>query len=156
MKKYAWLAVWILVFETVSFLIGTATQGSVDGWYASLTPPPFTPPNLAFPIMWSILYALIAATGWTLWRRRRSSAGQFLLLLFAIYMVLNWSWSFVFFGAHKLLIGFIWIILLNLVALLLIRKAWGKIRAAALLMIPPTAWTLYAAYLNGGYWWLNG
>ena len=48
MKKYLSLALWIIVFEAVSYTIGMATQNGVDGWYASLTPPPLTPPNIAF------------------------------------------------------------------------------------------------------------
>lgn len=161
MKKYLSLALWILVFEAVSYSIGMATQSGVDGWYASLTPPPMTPPNIVFPIMWSTLYALIAATGWTVWRHRKAqnyrndSARKGLLPLYAVYMAMNWSWSFIFFGAQELLIGFIWIVVMDILALVFIAKAWGRLRVAAYLMIPPTLWTFYAAYLNGGYWLLN-
>lgn len=155
MKKYLSLALWILVFEAVSYTIGMATQNGVDGWYASLTPPPMTPPNIAFPIMWSLLYSLIAAAGWTAWRGRSDSARKGLLPLYAVYMAMNWSWSFIFFGAQQLLIGFIWIVVMDVLALVFIAKAWGRLRVAAYLMIPPTLWTIYAAYLNGGYWILN-
>ena len=143
------------MFEAVSAFIGTHTQSGVDNWYANLTAPPFTPPNIIFPIMWSILYAMIAAAGWTIWRRRHSDNGMRLLTLFGVYMAFNWSWSFVFFGAQQLFAGFIWIIIINIIACLIIAISWHKMRAAALLMIPPTFWTLYAAYLNGGYWILN-
>lgn len=156
MNKYLTLPLWIIAFEAVSYLIGTANQPSVDGWYGSLTPPPLTPPNLAFPVMWTILYALIAAAGWHIWRGRNEPGGRALLVLFALYMALNWSWSFVFFGAHLLLAGFLWILALNAVAALFIVRAWKPLRPAALLMVPPLLWTLFAAYLNGGYWWLNG
>ena len=155
MKKYLSLALWILVFEAVSYSIGMATQNGVDGWYASLTPPPLTPPNIAFPIMWSLLYSLIAAAGWTVWRGRNDSARKGLLPLYIVYMIMNWRWSFIFFGAQELLIGFIWIVVMDVLALVFIAKAWGRLRVAAYLMIPPTLWTIYAAYLNGGYWILN-
>ncbi len=155
MNKYLSLALWIIGFEAVSFGIGMATQGNVDGWYASLNRPPLVPPNIAFPIMWTILYSLIAATGWTLWRTRAQEDGDFRLIIFGIYMALNWSWTFIFFTAHLLLPGFLWILLMNLVALILIVKSWQDVRSASLLMIPPTLWTCFAAYLNGGYWWVN-
>ena len=153
-KKYAPLLLWIGAFELISFTIGSLTQGSVDGWYIQLARPPLVPPNIVFPIMWTILYALIAATGWHLWRARE--AQPHLLRLFFAYMALNWSWSFVFFGAHLLLPGLVWILALNLIAVILIFQAWDRLRNAALLMIPPTLWTFFAAYLNAGYWWLNG
>lgn len=154
-QKYGTLLLWILAFEAISLLIGRAIAPGVSGWYAGLTAPPLTPPNIAFPVMWTILYAMIAAAGWLAWQHRGASSAQFLLVIFALYMALNWSWSFIFFGAHLLLTGFIWIILINFLSILFIRKSWNTLRPAALLMILPTLWTLYAAYLNGGYWWLN-
>ena len=63
MKNYLLLALWVVVFEIISASIGYATQPQVDGWYAALERPWFTPPNLAFPIMWTLLYALIGAAG---------------------------------------------------------------------------------------------
>lgn len=155
MKNFLSLAVCILTFEAVSFGIGMVSQGDVDGWYAALNAPPLTPPNIAFPIMWTILYALIAAAGYLLWRHRAAPGGRDRLTLFIVYMALNWSWTFIFFGAHLLLTGFLWIALLDLVALALILKSWGDARPVSYLMIPPTLWTLFAAYLNGGYWWMN-
>ncbi len=155
MNKYLSLGLWVLVFEAVSFTIGMMTQSNVDGWYASLNRPPFTPPNIAFPVMWTTLYALIAATGWTLWRNRDKIDGDFRLILFSIYMALNWAWSFIFFSAHLLLVGFLWILLMDAVAIMIIALCWRDVRQASLLMIPPLLWTLYAAYLNGGFWWFN-
>jgi tryptophan-rich sensory protein len=155
MTKYLSLALWVLAFEAVSFAIGMATQGGVDGWYASLNRPPMVPPNIVFPVMWTILYALIAAAGWHLWRARHEQGGRTRLMLFGAYMALNWSWSFIFFGAHMMLTGFICIILMNMAAILLIVKSWQDVRPASLLLIPPTLWTLFAAYLNGAYWWVN-
>jgi benzodiazapine receptor len=155
------LLLFILAFEGVSFAIGTVTQGSIDGWYAGLTRPPLVPLNIVFPIMWSLLYALIAAAAWLLWRNRKddsSKAGALKtpIILFVVYMALNWSWTFVFFGAHQLLLGLIWIAALNVIALVFILRTLKPCRAAALLMIPPTLWTFFAMYLNGGFWWLNG
>src|SRR5690606_2890131 len=121
----------------------------------SLNRPPLAPPNIAFPIMWTILYALIAAAGWHLWRTRKTEDGDFRLIVFGIYMVLNWSWTFIFFTAHLMLPGFLWIMLMNFVAAILIVKSWRAVRPASLSMIPPTLWTCFAAYLNGAYWWIN-
>ena len=156
MKKILALVLWIVVFEAVSFSIGQLTQGDVDGWYKSLTAPPLVPPNIIFPIMWTLLYALIASAGWNLWRARgRSTRDGRLLALFAVYMALNWSWSFVFFSLHLLGPALAWIIAIDLLSLGIVILGWRRNRAASLLMIPPTLWTLFATYLNAGYWWLN-
>lgn len=155
MKKHIPLLGWIIVFEAVSVLIGLGTQSNVDGWYAGLVQPSFTPPNIAFPIMWSILYAMIAAAGYYIWQARTQPGGTLRLQLFVAYMALNWSWSFIFFTLHQLLLGFIWIIVIDVLAMVLIAVSWQRVRRAALLMIPPLGWTLFAAVLNGAYWWLN-
>ncbi|MBU0799816.1 MAG: tryptophan-rich sensory protein [Alphaproteobacteria bacterium] len=155
MKKYISLILFIIIFEAVSYTIGMRTQDAIDGWYAALTKPPLTPPNIVFPIMWTTLYALIAGAGWVLWRRRAEPDGVALLALFAAYMALNWSWSFVFFGAQSLLTGLIWIAVMNVIAVMLIWRSAREARPATLLMIPPTLWTMFAMYLNAGLLWLN-
>lgn len=156
MKNYLLLALWVVVFEIISASIGYATQPQVDGWYAALERPWFTPPNLAFPIMWTLLYALIGAAGFYIWQSRKDgTAGRQRLSIFMVYMALNWSWSFIFFTQEQLFIGLLWILVMNIAALALIAISWKPQRRVAVLMIPPVCWTLFAALLNGAFWWLN-
>jgi benzodiazapine receptor len=155
MKKYVSLGLWIVSFEVVSMAIGFATQGGVDGWYQALQKPPLVPPNVIFPIMWTALYALIAAAGWNIWWMPAGADRAKLQKLFIIYMAMNWLWSFIFFSAHMMLAGFLWILVMNVLTLVLIMEAWRPARLSAALLIPLLAWTSFAAYLNGGYWYLN-
>lgn len=156
MKNHIHLILWVIVFEAISTAIGYATQPQVDGWYAALERPWFTPPNMLFPIMWTILYALIGAAGYYIWRGRRDGlTGRQRLNIFMVYMALNWSWSFIFFTQHQLFISFLWILVMNIAAITLIAISWNTQRRVALLMLPPLGWTLFAALLNGAFWWLN-
>lgn len=155
MNKYLSLILWVAVFEAVSGLIGYATRPAVDGWYAALARPSFTPPNAVFPVMWTLLYALIATVGWYLWRHRRVADGRQRLTLFAVYMGLNWTWSFVFFGMGQLFAGFVWILAINAVWLLLMYALRDADRRVLTLMLPVLLWTLFAAVLNGAFWVLN-
>lgn len=149
------LFAWIAVFEAVSAIIGMATASGVSEWYKTLNRPSFTPPNWIFPVMWSLLYALIAAAGWRISRIADKNVRKPLLGLFAIYMGLNWTWSFVFFSAHEIFAGFVWILAINLAAIAIIIRARGTDKIVSLLMILPLCWTLFAAVLNGAYWQLN-
>lgn len=150
------LVLWVVVFEAVAAGIGYATRPGVDGWYAALMRPWFAPPNFVFPVMWTLLYAMIAAAGFFIWRARQSDPqGRRRLAVFALYMALNWSWSFIFFSAQQLLIAFIWILAMNVVSIVLIAQSWRPLRPAALLLIPPLLWTSFAALLSGAFWWLN-
>ncbi|MDB5491321.1 MAG: hypothetical protein JWO78_1170 [Micavibrio sp.] len=151
MKTIATYAVWIIAFEAISFATAQVTNKNIDTWYATLTAPPMVPPNWIFPVMWSILYALIACAGCLLWRRGEKPA----LTLFTIYMLLNWSWSFIYFGLHMIGTGLVEIILMDILIALIIVKTWRPVKPAALLLMPLMAWSLFATYLNGGYWWLN-
>lgn len=152
--KYVSLFLWIAVFEAISMALGLETRNNIPGWYATLERPPLVPPNYIFPIMWTILYALIAATGWHLWRTRTTTP-KILPILFVAYMALNWSWTHVFFGMHLLLAGLIWIAAMNAIAIVFIKLSWKDCPLASKLMIAPTLWTFFAMYLNAGYWYLN-
>jgi len=150
-QKILSISFWIIAFETISLLINQVTQDTAHTWYSALIQPSFAPPNFLFPIAWTIIYALLAATGWLLWDVRNKK----LLALFSIYMALNWSWSFIFFGAHQLMAGLIWVALLDIMAITLIIKSWNILPRVSYLMIPPTIWTLFAMALNAMYCYLN-
>jgi len=146
---------WVLAFETVSGFLGRVAMTDVMTWYAQLQRPPLAPPNWAFPVAWTILYALIAGAGWRIWSMPAGRERKILLASYAAYLALNWSWSFIFFGLHLMLLGFIWIMVMNVIALVIILRGWKTEKMAAWLMIPPLVWTSFAAYLDGAYWWLN-
>jgi tryptophan-rich sensory protein len=127
------------------------------GWYEALAKPGFTPPNWAFPVAWTVLFALMAVA---LWRIVSVSggwiAGNRTLIPFALQLVLNVAWSFAFFGMQSPAAGF------GVIALLLPAIAWTifafrkKDRIAAWLLAPYPLWVTYAAVLNAAIWRLNG
>ncbi|XP_057836974.1 uncharacterized protein LOC131047140 isoform X2 [Cryptomeria japonica] len=48
--------------------IGTLTgDGGNSEWYKQLKKPPWTPPNWAFPVVWTILYAMMGVAAWRVW-----------------------------------------------------------------------------------------
>jgi tryptophan-rich sensory protein len=152
MHRYFKLTLWIIIYLAISFGIGQITQGSMDSWYRTLEKPAFNPPNFLFPIVWGFLYILIAAAGWRLWD---VGASKTLKGSFILYTLMNWAWTPIFFGAHQLLLGFIWIILINAVTIFIIMRAWKPVRLTSLLMILPLCWTLFAMILNYAIWALN-
>lgn len=98
MSKLISLAVFILITLGVGLMIGFVTMPAE--WYAALNKPWFTPPNWLFGPAWSILYVMIAVAGWRCWLRDRRGLA---MKLWLIQMLLNFSWSPLFFGAqHQL------------------------------------------------------
>ena len=140
---------WILALEIIGAGIGMMTSANIPNWYAQLNLSPLNPPGWVFGVAWPLLYVLIAITGFRLWQRRYQPKMKPLLILFAIQMIMNWAWSFLFFGAHMLWASCIWLLVLIIVVLLLAIRTWKKERISAYLLLPYLAWICFAAYLNG-------
>lgn len=144
----------ILAFQAIGYEIGQTTQSNM-GWYDGLEKSAFTPPDIAFPIVWSTLYVLLAIAARKVFVFWRESKDHGLFLLFCLQMVLNWGWSFVFFGAHEIAYGFYWIVVFDIAMLGFIAAAWRPLHKAALLVAPTFLWGLYAGYLNYAIMVLN-
>lgn len=133
-----------------------ATASSIASWYAGLVKPAWTPPNIAFPIVWNILYALMAISLWLLWDRSEASAQRTrAITLFLIQLGLNLIWSPVFFGARAIWAGLAILLLLIVFVGLTTKTAWPVNRTAAVLLLPYLLWISYASTLNAGIGIMN-
>jgi benzodiazapine receptor len=139
----------------VAGVSAAATIQNVETWYAALAKPPFNPPNWLFGPVWSLLYIAMAIAAWRVWRTRGEAPAGMPLSLYAVQMTLNFAWSLLFFGAHR--IGVAMIDILSLIVLLAATTAvfWKRDAAAGLLMAPYLAWVSFAAILNVAIWRLN-
>lgn len=132
-----------------------ATYPNLAPWYESLNKPFFNPPNLAFPIAWSIMFALMAIALWRVVMLGQGEERRGALVAFAAQLVLNVGWSFAFFGAQSPAFGLV------VVTGMLIAIAWTIVRfrridgAAAALLVPYIAWVAFAAVLNAAILILN-
>lgn len=68
---------------------------------------------------------------------------------------MNFAWSLIFFGRHRIGFALVEIVALWLVILATILAFWGVRPAAGALLLPYFVWVSYAAYLNAGIWRLN-
>lgn len=141
-------------------MVGAAGAGvtadSVRGWYLTLNRPPGVPPNAVFPVVWTTLYVMMGCAAWLAWRKfPHRTSHRTALRLWGWQLLANALWSPVFFGLHSPALGLVVLaIMLPLIALS-IRALWRLDRRAGLLMLPYLLWSLYATYLNAGFWWLN-
>ncbi|MCA9788160.1 MAG: tryptophan-rich sensory protein [Cyanobacteria bacterium HKST-UBA04] len=115
------LAVFIALCALTELMAAGLTAMSVKTWFLTLNKPGFTPPNSAFPIAWTLVYATLAYIGWTLWKHA-SQPGLFwpasmALGLYIIQLLLHVTWNIAFFGQQRLvdglaLMGLIWLLML--------------------------------------------
>lgn len=132
-----------------------ATTPNIPTWYAGLAKPPLTPPNAAFPIVWTILYVLMAIAAWLAWRSSVGVARWTVLVPFFVQLALNVAWSFTFFGSQSPALGMVVIVLLLVAIGWTIARFSSVERLPALLLLPYLAWVAFASYLNLGILVLN-
>ncbi len=156
MLKKSWsLIVWIFLFELMGYLLGRITQDNIGTWYQSLHKSSLTPPAIVFPIAWSILYAMIAISGWALWQHRQTSKAKIALVFYSAQMILNWSWSLLFFNAHLIALSFYCIVLIALLTLITIIITKNQFKFSSIMLVPYFIWLIFASFLNGVIWMLN-
>jgi tryptophan-rich sensory protein len=139
----------------------TAMVGStitvLDSWYYSLLQPSWAPPDYAFGIIWTAVFALIAIAGVFTWERAPTRRDvEISLGLFALNGFLNLAWSFVFFRMQRPDLAFYELIVLWLSIAALIWFCGRFSRIAALLLVPYLIWVTIAGALNWQVVQLNG
>ena len=146
----------LLGFVGLCLLVGAAggslTAEAVRHWYPSLTAPPLTPPSWVFAPVWTALYIDIGVAAWLVWLRPGSFAA---LRVWGWQLAANAAWPAAFFGLRNPALGLIVIALMLVLTAATIIAFYRRRRVAAWLMMPYLAWSLFASYLNAGFWWLN-
>jgi translocator protein len=138
---------------------GLASRPAESDWYAELRKPSFQPPRQAFPIVWPLLYADIAAVSASTVdrledQRRMHKAGTYRKAL-ALNLVLNGSWSWLFFNRRLLGTSAVVAAALTASSADLTRRAVEvrPDRGAPLVLYP--LWCAFATLLSTRIWMLN-
>ena len=117
--------------------------------------PSLSPPAILFPIVWTILYALMGIGAARVDAAQPGSARNRGLNVFVVQLVVNFFWSLIFFNAQAYGFALVWLLLLWVLIIAMILLFWPVDRLAAMLQIPYLLWVTFAAYLNYGVWQLN-
>jgi translocator protein len=146
----------LLGWVAVSFVPAFAGRWFQPGaWYAALEQPSWAPPDWVFGPVWTALYFSMGLAAWLVWRRRGLDAPWGAHGIYAVQLVLNGMWSWIFFGLQRPGLAFAEILVLWL-AIVATVVAFGRVRPlAGGLLLPYLAWVSFAAALNGTIWRLN-
>ena len=148
-------AIFIALTELVGGLSGFLTRKGTKVYQASVRQPPLSPPPAVFPIVWSILFALMGIGAARIWRAPPSAERTRGLRLFFTQLGFNFFWSIIFFNLQAFGFALLWLSALWVLMAMMISSFRKVYRLAALLQIPYLLWVSFAAYLNFGVWRLN-
>jgi benzodiazapine receptor len=151
-----WSIIVLIGFVGISFLAAaTGAMFRPGEWYEQLRKPSWRPPNWVFPPAWTLLYLTIAVSGWLVWRTSGFAGAAFPFAIYLVQLVLNASWSPIFFGMHRPGLAFIEVVMLWLSIIATIAVFHRVNAVAAYLLLPYLAWVTFAAALNLTIWHLN-
>ncbi|SER46606.1 TspO and MBR related proteins [Vreelandella subterranea] len=145
----------LISLALVGIAASTGARFRPDSWYRELNKPAWTPPDIAFPIAWGILYLLMAIAAWRIYMAEDSAWRTAGLTVYALQLVANAAWSWLFFG-RKQITAALGDIALLLVLIMLAIIVFAKVSAlAAWLMVPYALWVALALALNATIWRRN-
>jgi tryptophan-rich sensory protein len=137
----------------IIILLGSASgwvsrAGYGNSWFDALVKPAFMPPGWLFGVVWPILYACLGVAAAMIHALPRSEAKRKALILFYLQLILNFTWSPIFFAAHDMRTAAVIIIMMLAIAAGAAGQFFRLRSAAGYLMIPYLAWLVFATVLN--------
>lgn len=146
-----------VLLSQMAGLIGSIfTMSAIPTWYAYLNKPALNPPSWVFGPVWITLYFLMGVSLFLVWKKGAENKDvRFALIVFGIQLVLNSTWSIVFFGLENPGLALINIILMWMSIVWTMFVFYKVSRTATYLLVPYLLWVSFASYLNYAIWMLN-
>jgi benzodiazapine receptor len=135
-----------------SATVGADATTPETGWYSDLDKPSWQPPPVAFPLVWTPLYADIAVTTaaalTTLEGEGRNDEVAELRRALAVNLVLNTGWSVLFWRARRPWLSTVWCAALAGHSAALARRVGAVDPTLGAALAPYAAWCGFATALN--------
>ena len=136
-------------------VIGSLGTDPESDWYRSIEKPPWQPPPVAFPLVWTPLYVALAYGTGRMVEKARPEDRAGLLALTAADLVANAGWNWAFFRGRSPAGGLAVILAMNGLNAGLVRRAAAVDGRAAAALAPYAAWVGFATALNASIWRRN-
>lgn len=150
------LAISIAIPVAIGATAGFFTVTGVESWYQTIQKPSWNPPSWVFGPVWTTLYIMLGIALFLVWKSgANDSLKRTAIRLFAVQLVLNFFWSFIFFDQQQPGWALAEIIVMWF-AILFTIFAFAKVsKTAAWLLVPYISWVSFATILNYTIWKLN-
>lgn len=144
-------AVNIAVALAVGGLSSLLTNNSAVNFADNFVQAPLTPPSSVFPVVWTVLYVLMAI-GYTRVSERGCEKGR---IYYWLQLMFNFFWPIWFFNANAFLFSFVWLAALLLLTVLMSANFFKCDKLSGILQLPYVFWLFFAGYLNITVYILN-
>jgi len=125
-------------------------------WYSQLIKPDWSPPAWVFGPVWSVLYAIIAASfGTIFYRAYQQQIPRSAAVPFALNLVFNLAFTPLQFGLKNNLLAAIDILFILATLIWSLITAWKHVRWVAVVNLPYLLWVSFATVLQLTITWLN-
>ena len=132
--------------------LGAAATTPDTDWYDSLAKPPWDPPPIAYPIVWTPIYADIALTAaaalTVLEEEGCREEATALRRALALNLVLNTGWSVLFWRVRRPTLSALWCGALTAHSARLVRRVGAVDPTLGAALAPYPAWCAFATTLN--------
>jgi benzodiazapine receptor len=145
-NKLLTFILFLIVTFSASFIGGIVSIYYKDPWYSLLTKPSFNPPDWIFAPVWTTLYLMMTFSIWIFWHSKRKEIQT--VYIYFIHIVVNTTWTIVFFLLHNLVLAAVLLALLIIMIIVMICRFKSVNLISVYLMIPYLLWCLYALILN--------
>lgn len=157
MKKFfQFVLAMVISFIPGFFGVIFTPHNSSDMWYNALNKSVLTPDGWVFSVAWTILYALL---GWALYliisNDKTKQPKTRAYVLFAVQMVLNFAWTYLYFGLHLIGVALLELVVLIVISIWMAYSFKPISKLASYLVWPYIVWMLFATYLNASILFLN-
>ena len=136
----------VVLLGTISGRI--ANSGYGNGWFDRLVKPEIMPPGWVFGVVWTCLYILLGLALAMILHARGARGRGLVIALFVFQLLLNYSWSPIFFALHEIDLALLVIAAMVLATVVLIVLMWRIRPVAAALLLPYLAWLCFASLLT--------
>lgn len=152
MKKFSITELLISVAAAeLTGALSALIAGDFQRGYEAMVRPPLSPPGFVFPVVWTVLYALMGISAYLIYRTDADDTEKTDgIKLYISQLALNFLWSIVYFRLDMKIPGAIIIAALIITVFAMIMQFSKINKTAALLNIHYLLWLIFALYLNIG------
>ena len=137
-NKFISFTLFALITYSASAIGSMATISFKEPWYSLLIKPSYNPPDWIFAPVWTTLYLMMTVAIWIFWHSKGKNMDT--VYIYFIHLIINTTWSVVFFIFHEIFFALIILIILIFLIIILILRFRVVNMISYYLMIPYLLW----------------